>query len=65
MASDFSLWTTEPLPTVARAFYSDLWGHAVEHYGMEVLFTDFLAYRGPALGTCHDCQKGLPECEDA
>ena len=39
----------EPHPSVAAAFYADLWGNAVRRFGMKMLFTDFLCYRGPAM----------------
>lgn len=44
----------EPHPNSSLAFYSKLWGNAVEKWNMEQLFTDFLCYRGPAMATYSD-----------
>ena len=55
----------EPAPSAALGFYSELWSHAVREYGMAMLFTDFLCYRGPAMGTCGGCQHALPAVVEA
>ena len=39
----------EPHPNVSRAMYGDLIKSSKEKYGMEMLFTDFLCYRGPSM----------------
>ena len=39
----------EPHPNVSYAMYSDIIGNAARKYGMEMLFTDFLCYRGPSM----------------
>ena len=48
----------EPHPNQSYAFYSDLWGNAVANYGMTMLFTDFLCYRGPSMGVYQDVAEG-------
>jgi hypothetical protein len=51
----------EPHPTASLTMYSDLIGNASEKYSMEMLFTDFLCYRGPEMGSYSD---GLPDGEE-
>tara|TARA_B110000208_G_scaffold99672_1_gene124410 strand:- start:239 stop:1927 length:1689 start_codon:yes stop_codon:yes gene_type:complete len=41
-------------PNASRAFYGEVWGNAVKEFGMEMLFTDFLCYRGPAMGAAYN-----------
>ena len=41
-------------PNISYAFHSDVFGHAVTNYGMEMLFTDFLCYRGPSMNQYND-----------
>eukprot|EP00037_Helgoeca_nana_P024134 m.255082 g.255082 ORF g.255082 m.255082 type:complete len:849 (+) comp26544_c0_seq1:10-2556(+) len=48
----------EPHPTVSRQMYGDLIGEASERYAMEMLFTDFLCYRGPSMAAYTDVPVG-------
>jgi hypothetical protein len=48
----------EPHPTESERMYSDLIGNASQKYNMEMLFTDFLCYRGPSMGTVTDVPDG-------
>ena len=48
----------EPHPNTSRLFYSDIIGAAAQRYRMKMLFTDFLCYRGPSMGTISDVPAG-------
>ena len=36
----------EPHPNASLTFHHDVFQHAQQHYNMQMLFTDFLCYRG-------------------
>ena len=44
----------EPHPNASFRMYGDLIRNATKKYNMEMLFTDFLCYRGPAMGQYQD-----------
>lgn len=46
---------SEPHPNVSYDFYKSIFGNAHEKWNMEMLFTDFLCYRGPEMGQYQDC----------
>ena len=48
----------EPHPTTSYLMYSDLIKNAKEKYNMEMLFTDFLCYRQPAMEQYQDVPDG-------
>lgn len=48
----------EPHPTESRRMYGDIMGAAKELYSMEMLFTDFLCYRGPSMAAYSDVPLG-------
>lgn len=48
----------EPHPTTSYLMYSDLIKNAKEKYNMEMLFTDFLCYRQPAMEQYQDVPAG-------
>ena len=48
----------EPHPNESAAFHADVFGHAAREYGMAMLFTDFLCYRGPSMGAYQDVADG-------
>ena len=54
----------EPHPTESYRFYSDLIANAVKRYNMEMLFTDFLCYRGPTMQGLNKDQS-VPRDEEA
>jgi hypothetical protein len=46
----------EPHPNTSRLFYGEIIKESKEKYNMEMLFTDFLCYRGPTMGQYNsDC----------
>ena len=53
-------WTKaqEPHPNASYALYSDIIGEAARQYGMQMLFTDFLCFRGPAMQAYQDVGAG-------
>ncbi len=46
---------SEPHPNVSYDFYKSIFGNANKQWNMEMLFTDFLCYRGPEMGQYQDC----------
>jgi len=48
--------SNEPHPTASRKMYGDLIGNSKKKFNMDMLFTDFLCYRGPMMG-----QKGYQD----
>ena len=48
----------EPHPNESAAFHADVFGHAARAYGMAMLFTDFLCYRGPGMAAYQDVADG-------
>ena len=48
----------EPHPNQSEAFYSDLLGTLKDQYSMQMLFTDFLCYRGPGMAIYDDVPPG-------
>lgn len=48
----------EPHPNASLHMYSDIIGNASSRYNMEMLFTDFLCYRGPSMGQYQDVAEG-------
>ena len=42
-------------PNISYDFYKSIFGNAHEKWNMEMLFTDFLCYRGPEMGQYQDC----------
>eukprot|EP01043_Picozoa_sp_COSAG02_P072297 COSAG02_NODE_13565_length_1378_cov_8.112588_1_plen_343_part_01 len=52
----FVLVMVEPHPNTSRLFYGEIIKESKEKYNMEMLFTDFLCYRGPTMGQYNsDC----------
>jgi hypothetical protein len=48
----------EPHPNTSYQFYTDLFRYNQQHFNMEMLFTDFLCYRGPSMGSYQDVPVG-------
>jgi hypothetical protein len=48
----------EPHPNTSYAFYTALFEYNQVHFNMEQLFTDFLCYRGPSMGSYQDVPAG-------
>ena len=46
---------SEPHPNISYDFYKSIFGNANAKWNMEMLFTDFLCYRGPEMGMYQDC----------
>ena len=54
-AKDWSLvGPNEPHPNVSQAFYTHVFSNATQLYGMTMLFTDFLCFRGPSMAAFQD-----------
>ena len=53
-------WTkeNEPHPNASHAMYHDIIGRAKARFNMEMLFTDFLCYRGPSMQAYQDVGAG-------